>query len=325
MSGDMDDRGDDVATDRKEAVVIVNPSAHNAPKRKRLDEADEWLREQGWHVEWRETAGPGHATDIAAAAAARRVPLLFACGGDGTLSEAANGLAGSGTALAVIPGGTVNLWAREVGMLKKPLGAVRLAIEGERRLIDLGKAGNRYFMLMAGFGIDASVTHNVSHRIKGGVGALAYAIAAVREALTYGGTRVTMRLDGEERTAEVMMLLAANTRNYAGLAKITPDAVVDDGLLDVCVYEGSGRLDIMPHAVRTLLRLHRGSKKVLYRRVKTLEMSWEHPVPVQLDGDAVQLCPSLVTMAPAALWVAVPRDLASPLFSHRSDRQSAIV
>jgi len=301
--------------ERKETMVIVNPAAHNAPKRKRLDEADAWLREQGWQTEWLETTGPDDAMTMAAAAAARHVPLLFVCGGDGTLSEAANGLAGSGTALAVIPGGTVNLWAREISVLKKPLGAVRLAVEGERRLIDLGQAGERYFMLMAGFGIDASVTHKVSHRIKGRAGALAYLIAAVREALTYGGTTVRIRLDGEEQTAEVMMLLAANTRNYAGLAKIASDAVVDDGLLDVCVYEGRGRFDLMPHAVRTLLRLHRRSKKVLYRQVKTLEMRWERPVPAQLDGDALHESPSKITVAPAALWVAVPRGLKSPLFS----------
>ncbi len=303
------------AANRKEATVIVNPAAHNAPKRERLEEADRWLREQGWTVEWLETAGPGDAIAIAAAAAERRVPVVFVCGGDGTLSEAANGLAGSETALAVIPAGTVNLWAREVGLLKKPLEAVRLAAAGGRRRIDLGRAGARYFLLMAGYGIDASVTHKISQRVKGRVGAAAYAIAAVREALTYRGSRVTMRLDGEELATEALMLLAANTRNYAGLTKIASEAIVDDEMLDVCVYEGRGRLDIMLHAARTLLRIHRRSKKVLYRRVRTLELEWDRPVPVQLDGDAHPECPPQITVAPGALWVAVPGDLRSPLFS----------
>src|SRR6266511_2839381 len=149
---------------RKEAVVIENPTARKLPSQRRLGEARDWLDERGWAVEWLETAGPGDATSLAADAARRGVPLLFVCGGDGTLNEAVNGLAGSETALAVIPTGTVNLWAREVGLLKKPHGAVRRAVDGGRRRIDLGRAGERYFLLMAGFGLDAAVTHDVSHR-----------------------------------------------------------------------------------------------------------------------------------------------------------------
>jgi diacylglycerol kinase (ATP) len=97
---------------RKEAVVIVNPTARKLPSQKCLREARNWLDERGWAVEWLETAAPGDATQLAADAAHREVPLLFVCGGDGTLNEAVNGLAGSETALAVIQSGTVILWAR---------------------------------------------------------------------------------------------------------------------------------------------------------------------------------------------------------------------
>ena len=303
------------AYSRQEAVVIVNPAAHNAPKPARLREARDWLAAQGWAVEWTQTKASGDATRLAAAAAERRVPLLFVCGGDGTLNEAVNALAGTETTLAVIPAGTVNLWAREISALKKPLGAVRLATEGDRRRIDLGKAGERYFLLMAGFGIDAAVAHNASPGIKARFGALAYAIAAAREALRYRGTPVRIRLDGEDLSARVMMLLAANTRNYAGLAKIAADAVVDDGRLDVCIYQGKGTLDILRHAIRTLLRLHRRSNKVMYRQVKRVEMAWEQPVLAQLDGDAVGASPTVVTVAPGSLWVAVPAGFKNPLFS----------
>src|SRR3972149_1911532 len=138
------------SVDRKETMVIVNPAAHNVPSRKRLDEADRWLRGQGWQVEWRQTEGPQQATELAAAAAARELPLLFVCGGDGTLSEAVNGLAGSETALAPIRAGTVNIWAKEMGFPRKPVAAVKAAVLGERRRIDLGRAGGRDFLLTAG-------------------------------------------------------------------------------------------------------------------------------------------------------------------------------
>ena len=185
---------------RKEAVVIVNPTARKLPNPGSLREVRDWLDERGWAIEWLETAAPGDTTPLAADAARRGVPLLFACGGDGTLNEAVNGLVGSETALAVIPTGTVNLWAREVRLLKKPMEAVRLAVDGARRRIDLGRAGERYFLLMAGFGLDAAVTHGVSHRIKGRFGAAAYALSAVREAMRYRPSAVTLSLDGRERT-----------------------------------------------------------------------------------------------------------------------------
>jgi YegS/Rv2252/BmrU family lipid kinase len=304
-----------VSTDtRRETLVIVNPAAHNVPSRKRLDQADRWLQAQGWRVEWRETDGPGRATELAAGAAERGLPLVFVCGGDGTLNEAANGLAGSDTALAVIRAGTVNIWAKEVGIPRKPVAAVKAAVEGERRRIDLGRAGEHYFLLMAGYGLDGAISRRVHLGLKSRLGAATYAIAAVRETLRYRSSPVTLRFDGEEHAAQVLMLVAGNTRNYAGLVEITPEAQVDDGLLDVCVFQGNAKLDIILHVLRTLLRRHQQSKKVLYRKVRRLELAWGEPLPVQLDGDAYELSPTQVEVVPDALWVAVPRGVKSPLF-----------
>ena len=240
---------------------------------------------------------------------------MFVCGGDGTLNEAVNGLAGSETALAVIPAGTVNIWAKETAVPRKPLEAVRLAVEGERRRVDLGKAGQRHFLLMAGYGLDGAIARRVSQTVKGRLGAAAYALAAVRESLSYRGAALTLRLDGEEQQADVLMLVAGNSRNYAGLVDVTPEARVDDGLLDVCVYEGKGTVDIVFHVLRTVLRRHRRSQKVRYWQVRRLELAWERPLPVQLDGDAYEESPREVTVVPSALWVMVPRGVKLPLFS----------
>ncbi|MDO8617151.1 MAG: diacylglycerol kinase family lipid kinase [Dehalococcoidia bacterium] len=304
-----------------EVLVIVNPAAHNLPSLRRRQAADEWLREQGRQVEWVETAARGDAIAIAARAAERGVPLVFVCGGDGTLSEAAHGLAGSETALAVIPGGTVNLWARETGLLKRPLEAMQLAVQGERRKIDLGKAGDRHFLLMAGYGVDASVTHRVSPRVKGRLGAAAYALAAAREALTYQSASVRLWIDDELLEDRVLMVLAGNTQLYAGITRIALEARADDGLLDVCVYRGRGRIEILAHTARTLLRLHRGSKRVVYRHARRLRFEWEQPLPMQLDGDAFPQSAAEVTVVPGALWVAVPAGLRSRLFSDRPELQ----
>lgn len=317
MAGDMQPAT--VWGKRREATIIVNPAAHNAPKRPRLQEADDWLRAQGWKAEWQETRAAGEAAGMAAAAAAAGVPLVFVVGGDGTLREAVNGLVGTETALAHVPAGTSNLWAREVGFKRRPVRAVEQAITGERRKVDVGQAGEEYFLLMAGYGIDAAVTQNVSLDVKGRVGAAAYALASVREALRYRGTHMRLRFDDEEVEGHVLMLIAGNTRLYAGITQVTPEAVVDDGLLDVRVYMGRGRVDLIRFALQTLFRRHRGSGRVIYRRVHELHMDWEAPLPVQLDGDPCIDSPNHVKVVPASLWVAVPAGLKSPLFSAQAD------
>jgi YegS/Rv2252/BmrU family lipid kinase len=299
-------------------MLIVNPVAHNLPSPKRLAEAEEWLAGAGWQVERRDTERPGHATALAREARGRGMALAFVCGGDGTLNEAANGLAGGETALACIRAGTVNILGRELKVPRRPLKAVRAAVEGERRLIDLGRAGERYFLLMAGYGLDGAIAHRVSVGLKGRLGAAAYALASLRELFRHKGVRVALTFDGEREEAEVLMLVAGNTRNYAGLVEITREALVDDGLLDVCVYSGRGTLDILLHALRTLLRRHTKSKKVTYRKVRWLEMEWAERPDVQLDGDAYPEAPATLEVAPGALWVAVPKEgLSSPLFRAR--------
>ena len=312
----MNQRSDSIYQ-RNEALIIINPVAHNVPGQRRMEDIYLWLQSEGWKVSWEQTTRRGDAIAIAARAADRRVPLVMACGGDGTLNEVANGLAESETTLGMIPGGTSNLWAREVGLDKGPAEAVRLMVQGERRRVDLGRTGDRYFLLLAGFGVDAAVTRHVPLGIKDRVGAAAYGLSAVREALRWRTIRATVRMDGVEREVDFLMALAGNTRLYAGITRVTPTAMVDDGKLDVCVYQGSGRRDIILHSMRTLARIHRKSPKVLYRRVRKVEFQWEEPVPVQVDGDPLDYCPNEAVVCPGALWVAVPAGLKSPLFLPR--------
>ncbi len=305
----------------KRVLIIVNPASHNALKEKHRDQINEWLEANGWTVEWAETQAAGEATEIAAEAASRGVPLVLVSGGDGTLNEVINGLARSETTVGIIPTGTVNLWARELGIKRKqPVAAVEQAVTGERRRVDLGRAGDRYFLSMASYGIDAAVTAGVSHRLKGIVGASAYAIASFREALRYRSNKYTLELDGDRRTMRVVLVVASNTTEYAGITQITPEAIVNDGLLDVRIFEGHGRRHLALHALRVLLGLHKRAKRVHFRRVRRMSIEGEPPLPVQLDGDHVPGPCTEVTCVPGAIWVAVPSGFTSRLFSLRPDR-----
>jgi YegS/Rv2252/BmrU family lipid kinase len=300
---------------RREALVIVNPVAHNAPGRKRLSEANSYLKERGWSVEWTWTSKGGDATEIAARAAEQKTPLVLVCAGDGTLNEAVNGLVGTATAVSVIPAGTSDLWAREAGIPRKPIDAVRILEKSDPYPVDVGLADDRHFLLMAGFGIDAAVIERTSTWLKQKVGATAYAIAAARELLRYKGRHGKVRLDGEVLDTNALMVVASNTQRYAGITKVTPQAKIDDGLLDVCVYQGTGGRDIILHAVRTLLRMHLRSKKTVFRRVKKLQLEFDPPLPLQVDGDHCPGTHTEVSAVPGALFAMVPRKAKNRLLS----------
>ena len=304
------------------ATVIVNPVAPNLPSRRHLREAASWLHSQGWQADWAFTRSSGDATAMAARAAQQGRSLVVVCGGDGTLNETVNGLAGSETALAVIPAGTANVWAKEVGIPRQPIAALEVTVGGQARRMDLGRAsappgeGGRYFFLMAGLGLDGGIAASLPLNIKRYLGATTYAIMAAGQSLRYRGQRVRLIVDGEPLETRLLMMVVGNTRHYAGITQVTPRAYADDGLLDVCIFQGRHTLDIILHTLRVAAQAHLRASPVLYRRVRRLEVHSETPLPVQLDGDFYAGYPTVFEVVPAALTVMVPRKRL-PLFRRR--------
>jgi len=304
------------------ATVIVNPVAPNLPSRRHLREAASWLHSQGWQADWALTRLPGDATAMAARAAQEGRSLVVVCGGDGTLNEAVNGLAGSETALAVIPAGTANVWAKEVGIPHQPIAALEVAVRGQARRMDLGRAsspsgeGERYFFMMAGLGLDGSIAASLPLNVKRYLGAATYAFMAVGQSLRYRGQRVKLIVDDEPLETRLLMMVVGNTRGYAGITQVTSRAYADDGLLDVCIFQGRHTLDIIFHTLRVAAQVHVRASPVLYRRVRRLEVHSETPLPAQLDGDFYPGYPTIFEVVPAALTVMVPRKRL-PLFRHQ--------
>src|SRR6266496_514351 len=177
------------ANDHIRALIIFNPTAGQAGSFEQdlLVAQDIW-RQHGWHVDLQPTNGPGDGTRIAREAAAQGYHMVVAAGGDGTVNEVINGLAGSETALAVLPIGTVNVWVRELGLPLQPRAAAEALLHAQIRTIDLGRAGDRYFLLMCGVGFDAAVTAEVRAHEKRRFGALAYLLRAANLAGRFRGT-----------------------------------------------------------------------------------------------------------------------------------------
>ncbi|MEX0786664.1 MAG: diacylglycerol kinase family protein, partial [Dehalococcoidia bacterium] len=293
----------------KRALLILNPAARNAPPIEKLQDAIDGL--DGWEVALEQTNGPGHATALAAGAAKGELDVVIACGGDGTVNEVVNGLAGSRTALAVVRGGTANVWAKEARLPKDASAAIRLVAEGEERVVDLGRANERYFLLMAGVGLDAAIVRDVSPTWKRRIGAAAYLLHGISVARRYQDVEAEL-LPG--LSGNLCWLLVANVRNYAGLVELALHAQVDDGKLDVCLLRKGGLRRLAWLAPWVVLRRHDRRAHVEYRQQESLDVATPG-LPVQLDGEYAGETPMRFEVAPGALRVIVPRGQRRPIFS----------
>lgn len=308
----------------RRALFVYNPVARGAPSLDRLRDAVAWLEGQGWETLLEATTAAMHATELAREAARKGYDVVAACGGDGTVSEVANGLAGSSTALAVVPGGTANVWAKEVRVPRNPLAATKVIAGGERRRIDLGLAStegqlacggsHRYFLLMIGVGLDGLVVGTVPEGLKRRLGAGAYVLHGLRHTLSYRSRPTHLVLDGQPTETDLFWMVVGNTRSYGGVVNVTRQAVADDGRLDLCLFRGYGLPRLTAYGLRILVGRHHQAGDVLYRPVESVEVSG--PVlHVQADGEYLGETPMSFRAVAGALQVVLPRGLRSPLFT----------
>lgn len=303
---------------RREALhgtLIHNPIAGPKIVSANLSAAHALFAQRGWMLRVEETARPGDASVLARAAAERGDDMVIVAGGDGTINEAIQGLAGTATALGVLPFGTVNLWAREIGLPAHPVAAAAALAAGVIRSVDLGRAGDRFFLLMAGAGFDGAVTGLVEPRLKRAMGRWAYVFAAARLALRYGGAEATLEMDHNTVRCRLLLAVIGNTRLYAGQFTMAASALADDGMLDVVVVPGRRLWQALPLLLPLLLRRHPIQSGVLYYRTQHLRITASEPLPVQADGDYIGATPLDFGVSPAALRVIVPRVARTPLFS----------
>ena len=219
------------------AALIYNPSSGAHRRRDRAAEVTEFVRRLaagGVEAEPWPTTGPGTAPDIARRAVASGVDLVVASGGDGTLNEVLQGVAGSRVPLGIWPSGTANVLARELGVPTDLAGAARVIVEGRERRIAVGLAGERYFFLMAGIGLDASIVRGVSPALKSHFGEGAFWLSGLKHYVAWRPEPFTVEADGERY--EGAFVAVANASSYGGSFAIAPRARIDEPLLDVCVF-----------------------------------------------------------------------------------------
>ena len=308
-----------MTADLQNALMIHNPNAGNGGGRRRrlLDQARHIFASRGIDAELAETTGPGHATEIAARAAAENRGLVIACGGDGTLNEIVNGLAaqqnGHRVALALLPGGTANILAKELDLPWDIPRAAEKLVHGTIKEIALGLATpleqpekKKYFLSVAGAGPDGAMVNSIDLSLKSRVGILAYWWAGVRQVFGYKFPH--FRVISGSRRINASLVIVGRTQNYGGPFKITTEADLFEDrfeILTLSTRSGLRYLSYLPSLWRNRLR---GTAGVEFFKSDSVvcEPLDANPVYAQIDGEPLARLPVEFRIVPRALKLLVP-------------------
>ena len=362
---------------KKTISLLINPRA--GANTTKLPDVLAVLSAGGWKAQVRLKEYGGHIMKMAQEAAAEKQELIVAYGGDGTLNQVVNGIMSLGTkgrrtAAALIPGGTANVWAGEVGVPTDPVKAAlaiinsdmrkvdvaRIAVEalqfpGEEQPLEPAKAGKKasaesnkvrhHFLLMAGMGLDAAIMSGVSKPLKYHIGPYAVGVSAAQVLPDQHAFPIELQSGDKDGTlwkGEALQVVLGNTRRYAKVQRMTPDAYVDDGQVDVCVITAGNPLTTLQQISSLLLLQKPDNTTAEYFKGAHVHIKIPASVPLQVDGSAVKLKDYLdaadyariaqldheglekvlitykIDVLPEALSIAVPSEYDNELFEHAS-------
>lgn len=286
-----------------ETIVIVNPTAGSPEHVRSWQERVESL---AGDCPVRVTSNPGDAETLARKAVEEGFGRIVAAGGDGTVNQVANGVAGTNATLGVLPMGSVNVFAMEIGLPLHNLQRCWEIIEDSNvRLVDLPSANQKYFVQLAGVGLDAQVVKETSLAFKRNFGPLSYLISAAQIA-----AREPPKLSIEsENTSleEGSFVLVGNGRLYGGPFPFFKRASSDDGLFDVVVFKRLGYLEIVKYLQDVLFNSDITAPEIEYFQTQRLRITSEQDVPLELDGELAGNSPVEFRIREKALRVLVPR------------------
>jgi diacylglycerol kinase (ATP) len=286
----------------KDTIVILNPAARGARTQRLRKQAEDLAR--GAIV--CATTRAGEAETLARHAATEGYKRIVAAGGDGTINEIVNGIAGHNVTLGLLPLGTMNVFATELGLPVNDLGDCWKIIERNRtHRVDLPRANRKHFVQLAGVGLDAQAVKETSRAFKRSFGPLSYLISAVQIA---SRTPPVLRIESEDAvTGEGSFVLVGNGRLYGGRFPFFKEAVMDDGLLDVIVFKRLNYVDIIRYLQDVVFTPQISSPEVEYFQTRHLRVTSDETVPVEIDGELVGNCPVDFKIRAGGLRVLTPR------------------
>ncbi len=289
-------------------LIIYNPTAGNRRRRK-LEAALSTLRSKGVSVELAETTGPGD-SEVMARDVSDDVSMVVVAGGDGTINGAVNGLMTRAAAgrpvppFGVLPLGTANVLAGELGLPARPEAAASVLASGQTARINLGRANGRYFSIMAGVGFDARVVERIDPAVKRLLGKGAYVLETLRELLELAPAKFRVMADDSPLDASAVVI--ASGHYYAGRFVLAPEASLVGRKLQICVFQKSGRWAVIRYLVAMALGILPRLKDYQIIPAEAATVTGAEGTPVQGDGDILAQLPLRAEIVPRALEVIVP-------------------
>ena len=296
---------------KRKAILISNPKTgrYGARRPPQLAAVCDYLRAHQVEVELVSTAGPGDATRLAAGAAGNGFNEVIVAGGDGTINEVLQGLIGTGARLAILPTGTGNVLAHELKLPLHSRQAAEVIARGRTRRIYAGCAideslgTRRYFLLMAGIGLDATVVSRVHPGLKKRIGKAAFWYSGLSQLADWQPIPFEIEIDG--KTFEATFAVIGKAANYGGELAVTPRARIDDPAFEICVIESRSRLRYL----RLLSYVMRSGIPVNKRGIRFLHATSARArgnSAVQVDGELIGNLPMTFEIAPQTIEVIVP-------------------
>ena len=303
----------------RRALVIYNPAAGRFPVKPFLKAVEAELVKEDWEVNIVATRSGVHAVQLGQQAAVEKYDAAFAIGGDGTVGQVASGLVGSETALGVLPAGTSNVWAKELGLPAFTWAYPGRLQENARTLatapihrVDIGQCNEYFFMMWAGMGLDALAIRSIEPRVRleKFFAVPEYAASTIWNASQWSGIRLRLWADGHEIEGHYLLAVANNIRRYmGGYSILSPDAHIDDGLLDLWLFQGSSLADAFRIAYELWRGHHVMSSEAQRIAFQTLRVQAESPFFVHMDAepkDATQ--ETCITVHKQALKLLMPTE-----------------
>jgi diacylglycerol kinase (ATP) len=284
---------------RRRFAAIVNPISGRRSMSKVVERVSEIIGREGGSIDVLSTRHAGHATELAASLDDRYDGLLIV-GGDGTVSETIQGLAGRSIPFSILPTGTENLLARELGQLRQAEEVAGRLLEGVVCPIDLATANGKRFAAVAGVGFDAECVERMSRKRAGHITHWSYVGPIWQTFWRHRFPRLRVEVDGVMVFEGRSLVILGVIGRYATNLRILRDARWDDGLIDVAVFPCGGRLRLLGHAVRVLRRTHVEHGGVVYRQCSRARVTSDDDVLIEVDGDVAGSLPLEVESLPSA-------------------------
>jgi diacylglycerol kinase (ATP) len=310
----------------RSAWLIYNPGAGRFPAGPFLHRASQVLARENWEVRTVEGKDGEDLTQLSLQAVEQECSAVFVAGGDGSVGTVASALAGSDTALGVLPSGTANVWAQELGLPRLDWihwfaleqAAAQLA-KGDVRLVDLGICNERAFLLWGGMGLDAHIVNSIEprERWEKAFPTVHYATLALWNSIGWEGIDIRVVTPETELKGRYLVAVACNIPAYAGgLMNLAPGAKIDDGLLDFWLIEGKSVKDVLLRVFQIFRGTHVDAPGVTHFRTPEAYFEAKTPVPMQFDGEPLIVEGELqFSVRKQALKVLVPVDTGPHLFT----------